>query len=780
MTSQAPEPKSTVFLAYPADPPQLSDTIERATSLANAVGTSFTFRGWPETDIAGRPLIGPILEEIDKASFLVADITYLNFNVTYEIGFGIGSSKRVLLVRNEEFLDEGNFVHRVGIFDTLGYLTYRDANSLKAILVSEHDLTPLRVGSAKDIKAPVYLLETPRRSDAMSRIASRIKKARLQYRSFSPSEDVRMAANEAIQHIAASHGVFVPLLPPNLHDADIHNIRAAFIAGLSHALDIPTLILQYNDVLVPLDVRDFTKSYTRLEDIDEHINELALEVVDSIQKSDPIESAPPGMLAELEIGDPMAENEFQKLGRYYLQRDEYTRTVRGDANLVVGRKGAGKTALFSQVRDALRKDKSMIVVDLRPEGYQLIKLREIVLEYLSEGAKAHLLTAFWEYILLLEVAYKILEKDKVRHMRDHRIYSHYVQLSEQYFRSPNAIQGDFSERLIELSSLISDDYDARYGDTPNRTLTADSVTEIIHARNLRELQENLGEYLRHKAGVWILFDNLDKGWSIPGPVSSDILALRCLIDAARKIQRDMGRTTPIFKSVVFIRNDVYQLLMEESPDFGKEMRVSLDWSDGEMLREMLRLRLVQNGFDQDAKFDRIWTNLCVSHYMTEETSQYMIDRCLMRPRNLLKIFSHCKASAVNFRHERIESEDIEKGMTHYSNDLLIEADQELANIEPQAFGLIYHFIGEHWKFSRDELLIILEGHDLPEEKYEDVLRFFLYFGFFGIKLHDAEPVFIFDVGYDMKRLDILVRKHSEHLELTLNPAFWPALGVGPS
>ena len=44
----------------------------------------------------------------------------------------------------------------------------------------------------------------------------------------------------------------------------------------------------------------------------------------------------------------------------------------------------------------------------------------------------------------------------------------------------------------------------------------------------------------------------------------------------------------------------------------------------------------------------------------------------------------------------------------------------------------------------------------------------------------AEPVFIFDVGYDMKRLDILVRKHSEHLEFTLNPAFWPALGVGPS
>ena len=212
----------------PAKPPQLSDTIQRATSLANAIGTSLSFHGWPETDIAGRPLVGPILDEIDKASFLVADITHLNFNVTYEIGFAIGSSKRVLLIRNDEFVDERNFVQRVGIFDTLGYLTYTNSNSLKEILVSEHDLTPLRIGTSKDIKAPVYLLETPHRSDAMSRIASRIKKARCNIGALALPRIYGMAANEAIQHIAVSHGVLVPLLSPNVRDADIHNIRAAF------------------------------------------------------------------------------------------------------------------------------------------------------------------------------------------------------------------------------------------------------------------------------------------------------------------------------------------------------------------------------------------------------------------------------------------------------------------------------------------------------------------------------------------------------------------------
>ena len=382
--------------------------------------------------------------------------------------------------------------------------------------------------------------------------------------------------------------------------------------------------------------------------------------------------------------------------------------------------------------------------------------------------------------MLLEVAYKIIEKDRERHMRDHRIFSHYVALKELYFSSPYATQGDFSERLIGLSSLVADKYQSRFGKSEDQRLTTDEVTEIVYAEGLRDLFQHVSEYLDYKNGAWILFDNLDKGWSIPGPDSSDIQILRCLIDAARKVQRDMQRNSLNFESVIFIRNDVYQLLMEESSDFGKEMRVSLDWRDSEMLREMMRLRLVQNGYKHDTEFQRIWTNLCISHYLSEETSQYMIDRSLMRPRNLLKIFNHCKGSAVNFRHDRIEASDIERGMLNYSNDLLIEADQELANIEPDARELIYHFIGEDWKFSRDELIIILEDHEISEEKYGNVINFFLYFGFFGILRRNTESLFIFDVGYDMKKLEVFMRKNKNNLEFTLNPAFWPALGVGPS
>ena len=114
-----------------------------------------------------------------------------------------------------------------------------------------------------------------------------------------------------------------------------------------------------------------------------------------------------GLLASLNMGSSTAENEFVTLGEYYLQTDEFRRALRGEVRIVVGRKGSGKTAVFAQVRDRIRSDRKQIVLDLKPEGYQLVKFKEQVLDLLEEGTREHTVTAFWEYLLLLEVAYKI-------------------------------------------------------------------------------------------------------------------------------------------------------------------------------------------------------------------------------------------------------------------------------------------------------------------------------------------------------------------------------------
>lgn len=162
----------------------------------------------------------------------------------------------------------------------------------------------------------------------------------------------------------------------------------------------------------------------------------------SVEVDQPIKASH-STLQSLSFGDPTAENEMTTLGDYYMQTDQFDRALRGEINLVVGRKGSGKTALFLQLRDQIRSDKRNIMVDLKPEGYQLIKLKEDLLSYLTDGSRQHLITAFWEYLLLLEVTYKVLEKDHISHKHNHEIYSKYLELEAAYKVENFSTEGDF-------------------------------------------------------------------------------------------------------------------------------------------------------------------------------------------------------------------------------------------------------------------------------------------------------------------------------------------------
>lgn len=770
---------SSAFVAYPSSPKELGATIRDAVAVANIEQALVQYQTWEHNDISGRPLTGSILASIENAHILVADVTRLNVNVVYEVGYAIGAKIRVRLVRNSTITSDDNVVLRTGIFDTLGHDRYASADELATLLCQPIDFSPLKTDEETDRKAPVYLLECPVRTPEMARIVARVKKARLFYRSFTPSEDARLSAIDAIRHVAKSIAVLIPLLSPEFEDASVHNIRAAFVAGLAHGMSKKTLVLQDGRHLVPLDLRDAVETYTNLEEINGHVEAFAGDVYEDLQRGHVFEGPTGSLLQQVSLGDPMAENEFQTLGAYYVQTDEFNRALRGEVNLVVGRKGTGKTALFFQVRDRIRKDKQNVVIDLKPEGYQLIRLKEDVLDYLADGAKSHLITAFWEYLLLLEISRKLLEKDKQRHRYDPLLLEKYQRLSELYSEQRNAGEGDFSERLLVLADEIIAKYNEKYGQDKGGRLTADQVTGLLHTTTLSMLRNSLAEYLGQKEQVLVLFDNLDKGWALHGIERGDVLILRCLIDASRKVQREMRKAKIQMSCVVFVRNDIYQLLMDGSSDFGKETRASLDWSDPDLLRELLRRRLVQQ-FHQDVTFEQIWARFCTSHYEGEETSQFLIERCLMRPRNLLKVLGYCKGFAVNLDHERIEAEDIRKGLRSYSNDLVIEADRELADVLPSADGLLYQFVGELSEMSSEGLEALLDRHQLGDEERGKAIEFLLYFGFLGIRLGKEDPRYIYDVGYDMKIIDAILRKNQKRVQYVLNPAFWSALEVRPA
>ena len=430
------------------------------------------------------------------------------------------------------------------------------------------------------------------------------------------------------------------------------------------------------------------------------------------------------------------------------------------------------------MRDKTRTDKRNIVVDLKPEGYQLIKIKEDILSYLSEGARQHLITAFWEYLIMLEVAYKLLEKDQHTYRFNHDIHDLYQQLSKLYHAPDFSAEGDFSERLMTLSLKLAKRYRDRFGNQDARQLTAAEVTELLYSHDIRELRSLISAYLEKKDSVWVLFDNLDKGWSTQGVDVIDAIVLRCLVDAGRKIEREMRKGGHRFHCIVFIRNDVYDHLMRSSADYGKEMRATLDWSDADMLREMLRLRLVSgmSGDLNSVDFKHIWRELCVSHYQGEETSAFLIERSLMRPRNFLKLFNHCRGFATNFHREQINQVDIEKGVMAYSQDLLEELDRELTDVFPAAKDLLYYFLDAPAVLRSAQLDSILAEGKIDEGDREKVINFLLYYGVLGTRLGDRD-FFIYSVNYDLRVLKIRAQRHTDTADYVINPAFWPALGV---
>jgi hypothetical protein len=131
-----------------------------------------------------------------------------------------------------------------------------------------------------------------------------------------------------------------------------------------------------------------------------------------------------------------------------------------------------------------------------------------------------------------------------------------------------------------------------------------------------------------------------------------------LIDAFSKFRRELGKGEIPCKTVTFIRNDVYELLVGSLPDRGKMSKIALDWTDPGLLKELLRRRFILSVKDKEADFETIWRNLAETHiFGGQESSAYVLNRCLMRPRALIDFLNHAKGHAVNLRHTKILEED---------------------------------------------------------------------------------------------------------------------------
>src|SRR3546814_584783 len=597
--------------------------------------------------------------------------------------------------------------------------------------------------------------------------------------SFDPTEQPRLSALDAISQVGRSIGVLVHLLPAAIDDSEIHNLRSAFIAGLADGMGTTVAILQEGYDPVPIDYRDFVTVITHPAQIDEAIADLAGEVIQKFSEVDrSSESTDESILAKVHFGASSAENEITDLADYYLATDEFRRALQGEARLVVGRKGSGKSAVFFRVRDKISSSRRNIVLDLKPDGYQLVKLKDRVLKAMDQGTQEHTITAFWHCVLILEIARAALHLDKSTHRLDDNIYRTYMQLDDKYKEyGYDSGQGDFAERISSLIYRI----EGRFSSEPIDgavTLSTPEVTKLIYDIDVKKLSDAIVDHLKRKGALWILFDNIDKGWTPTGIDASDILTLDALLEASRKLQRSLTADGVEARSLFFLRNDVYELLLDRTADRGKEQKVLVDWRDPEALKQVVALRISASLGEGLSSLDELWPRIAVRHIHGEDSYQYIVDRCLMRPRYLLDLLKHARGRALTLRHEKITDDDIDQAVSFFSTDVVQDTNLELRDVFPAHDGILYAFIGAKSLLSYDDARLCLMLFRVEEDLVPRVISLLLWYGFLGVRDEDHEAQYIYNKGYNNKLYEAYVSSRIEQgAALVINPAFWDGLDI---
>ncbi len=770
-----PQNFRSAFFAYPALPKELADTITSGIVNAKQASDKIALRPWPEMDIFGTSLADEVRNEIGAVDTLICDITRANLNVYYEIGYAIGLGKPIAPVVNASFVDAQKDIQKDGFFDGIGYKTYENSDQLAKIFLElpNHALLEL-YGKNVNFQQPIYILDTFRKTDFRNAIISAVKASGVFYRSFDPVEVPRFSTIPIIADATSSAGIVIPLLAQYVDDSPRHNLRAAFLAGISHGLGRQTIMVQMGYELVPADFRDLVRSVSHEKDITEQISDFAKSAMLDVQS---IRLIKPRIkktaLQKLTLGSSSAENEFRTLENYFVETAEYIRTIRGEARIVAGRKGSGKTAIFFQVRDHFRAARSSFVTDLKPESHQLSLFREELLKISDVGVFDHTLAAFWYLVLLSEILLTIRNEYDFRAKRDYRALGVSNEINAALDQFGVFGSGDFTSRINRFGKMIVEEIKSLAA--KGEVLSPERVTNIVFRDGISQIRQLIERHTSSDTPMILLFDNIDKGWLAQGVHQFDVRLVRLLVESLDKIRRDFEAQRKSFMSVVFLRNDIYELLVGQTPDRGKAGQIRIDWTDRAKLRQVIFRRLASSTGNQPHPFEQLWSRYFVAKVNEEDSFEYMIDHCLMRPRFLINIIENAVANAINRGHEQVQDVDCVDAVRQHSLYLINDFGYEIRDVSGLPSDILYALVGTSQLLTRSEVIERFRRYGVAEMELENAFRLMLWYGVLGVALGTGAEHFIYDYDYDMQRLEAEIRNFSEEVLYVTNSALHVAL-----
>jgi hypothetical protein len=369
--------------------------------------------------------------------------------------------------------------------------------------------------------------------------------------------------------------------------------------------------------------------------------------------------SPAGALHRVDFGRIDAEKD-DKLLDYFITVGTAGKALEGKY-LVLGRKGAGKSALFRYV--ASNANRTVVELDL--EDYVFRAHRALR----DDGvAAAFAYTESWRFAFVIAMfSQSYSSMPFMLRWRGKRLLR---KLGAGPDRAPvRAILGWLSRvRQITLPSIGGVLDFGGYSVDPKDAKPFEPTTRQL----VDQLQEVLAKAVQRRP-ITVLVDRLDDAWD---GTDDSLKLIGGAARAARQLAHDLKQDGAA-PAIVFLRTDLWERIGFNDKNKFTQDTVTLDWNN-EDLAHVIDERIHKTaGVPEGLGWETIFT----TEKMRQGTSaqNYLLKRVMGRPRDIVAFAVFALEVAVAKGHDRIEKADIYDAEARYSEHILDELRDEISD-----------------------------------------------------------------------------------------------------
>lgn len=337
-------------------------------------------------------------------------------------------------------------------------------------------------------------------------------------------------------------------------------------------------------------------------------------------------------LSEINWGDDSAEKD-SLLSEYFVESVSFKRITNGSKKIIVGRKGAGKSALMKMSLDNYKKD-DFIVIKVTPSlevlksALQTAKSihgddKENNLTHIRDVIYTHTWVSYiYEKIICL-IGERINEEPgvKIDKLVGSRKFASDMSKDVGIYQKTLAgyMQNIINGLKIEAGKLGK--IGISIGEGEDIQTKVSELSKInIYGYHIEKL---IGDYK-----VAILVDDLDQGWDGSEESNSFTKGIMYAMD-------QLNTTFPDIRTALFIREDMYAIIlagMQHSDKYRNAERIK--WSV-DSLKEILVRRIIFN-LGANASVNDAYHDVFPDKVGKTYSEKWIFDRTLFRPRELLQ------------------------------------------------------------------------------------------------------------------------------------------------